>query len=203
MSKRAHAALAVVAAALLMHAFAVGAAAQRQPSSGQQQPGYDERGEERGPNDRPMAPAAEPMVTLTGMLQRGDDHGWVLVDQASGDSIELKRKSGKLAKHADSNVTVTGRWKKDDETTKTFKVSKVEAAAADATEPTEAAAPAQTPTDSPSLPSTPEDPAAPTDPSTTPEQPATPQDPATPEDPAVPDQQPLPETPESPSPNTP
>ena len=189
MSKRAHAGLAVVAAALMMGAFAIGAVAQQQPAP--QRPGYDEG----GPSNGPVAPYVEPMISLTGMLQSDGADGWTLVDQASGDSIELKKKSKKLAAQEGGSVTVTGRWKKNDETTKIFKVSKVEPAPAAAVEATDAAAPAQAPTDSPSLSTTPEDPAAPTDPSI-PEQPATPADPAIPE-------QPAPEVPEAPAPSTP
>jgi hypothetical protein len=188
MSKRAHAAVAVVASALMMGAFAIGAVAQQAPA--QQPPGY-----EGGPG---MVRVPEPMISLTGMLQSDGAEGWMLVDQASGDSITLKKKSKKLAEHDQTNVTVTGYWKKNDETTKTFKVSKVEAAPA-AAETTETAAPAATHAESPAtpeaVPSIPEDTGAPTDPSVP--------DPAIPEDTSAPEQQPLPNAPESPAPSTP
>jgi hypothetical protein len=74
----------------------------------------------------------EPMIALTGMLKSDGSGGYTLVDQASGDSIVLKRKAKKLGEYDQQNVTVLGRWKGGDESSKTFKVSKVEAAPAEA-----------------------------------------------------------------------
>jgi hypothetical protein len=108
MKERAYAAAITFAAALLIGLPAVAVA--------QEEPEY-----EGGPGQ--MAPAPEPMIRLTGMLESDGAGGWTLVDQASGDSIVLKKKSKKLAEHEGAPVTVTGRWKGGDETSKTFKAS--------------------------------------------------------------------------------
>ena len=173
MGKRTRAAVTVFAAALLLGPFATLAAAQ--------QPQYPPRNE-GGPIEGPAMRVPEPMINLTGMLKSDGADGYMLVDQASGDSITLKKKSKKLGELEGKSVTVTGRWAKNDETTKTFKVSEVEEA------PAAAEAPATTPADPSTL--IPEDTAIPKDA-------LPPTQPAVPEDPAVPPQDaPAPDVPE-------
>jgi hypothetical protein len=142
-----------------------------------------------------------PAVNVTGMLQSDGEDGYVLVDQASGESIELKGKKKKLAKHEGTAVTLTGRWRDNDPTSKMFRVSKVEAAPAEAapavaapavTAPAEAA-PAETDPASPE--STATDPAAEPAPESPSAEPA-PESPATEPD----SEAPAPESPDSPAP---
>jgi hypothetical protein len=148
----------VIAAALLLAPFATLAVAQQEQ--------YPPRNE-GGPMEGPAMRVPEPMVNLTGMLQSDGDGGYTLVDQSSGDSIELEKKSKKLGELEGKTVTVTGRWAKNDEATRTFKVSEVaEAAAA-------AEVPASAPTD-PSTVSIPEDTAIPKDAFPPEESPSTP-----------------------------
>jgi hypothetical protein len=166
----------VIAAALLMGPFATLAVAQQEQ--------YPPPRNEGGPIEGPAMRVPEPMIDITGMLQSDGADGYVLVDQASGDSITLKKKSKKLGELEGRNVTVTGRWWKNDETTKTFKVVKVEEAPTPAT-----AAPAEQPDDA-AAPSIPEDTAIPEDAvpqEAAPEEPTTPQELAEPEAPRVPD----------------
>lgn len=69
-------------------------------------------------------------TTLTGLLNSTEDGGYVLIEQASGESIALTG-SASLADHVGSNVTVTGTWAEDAAGAKTFEVATVEAAAAE------------------------------------------------------------------------
>jgi len=55
----------------------------------------------------------EQSKALTGQLSKNDDGGYVLTEQASGDSVRLQGSEEDLAKHVDSTVTVTGTWKTD------------------------------------------------------------------------------------------
>ena len=57
-----------------------------------------------------------PKIMLTGMLKSDGADGYLLVDQQSGDSIELKKKSKKLEKHEGTMVAVEGRWADNDPT---------------------------------------------------------------------------------------
>ena len=174
MRNRAKLAGTVIAMALLVAGFPALVAAQDE--GGPQTAAYPQR-------------EIAPPVTVTGMVQAGTD-GYLLVDQESGDSIALKGKKKKLAAQEGSNVTLTGYWKKDDPSTKVFRVSKVEPAPA-AVEPAPAAVEA-----APAAPASPveqappaEAPESPTPESTAPESPA-------PESPA-------PESPQSPAPDAP
>jgi hypothetical protein len=162
----------VIAMALLVVGFPAIAAAQTQAEGGPQV----------GGPQREYVPV--PMVMLTGMLKSDGADGYMLVDQQSGDSIDLKKKSKKLAKHEGQMVTIEGRWVDNDPTSKTFKVSKVEPApeAAAETQATHAESPA------PATPETAAEEAAAPD---SPEAPA-PEAPA-PESPEIPDPE-LPQT---------
>jgi hypothetical protein len=51
-----------------------------------------------------------------------------LVDEQSGESIELKKKGKKFAKYEGEMVTVAGRWVDNEPTSKAFNVSKVKPA---------------------------------------------------------------------------
>jgi hypothetical protein len=120
------------------------------------------------------------MIAITGMLQSDGADGYMLVDKASGDSITLKKKAKKLGELEGKNVTLTGRWYKNDETTKTFKVVKV----------------AETPAESPASATHAEQPAAPTalsipEDTTAPQQPAAPQEQPTPQEQLEPDTAPV------------
>jgi hypothetical protein len=146
MQRRAHAAVIVVAAALL-----IGGVAFAQPPTSPA---------EGGPAQGPAAyRAPEPMISLTGMLHGDGAGGFTLVDQTSGESIVLKKKAKKLEKLDGKTVMVTGRWK-GDESSKTFKVSKVEEATA-APQSTETVAPAQEPATQSPASSNPQEPASP------------------------------------------
>jgi hypothetical protein len=157
-----------------------------------------EGGPQLGGPQREYVPT--PAVNVTGMLQSDDADGYVLVDQESGDSIALKGKKKKLAKHEGTAVTLTGRWRDNDPSTKMFRVSKVEAAPAEAA-PVQAA-----PADAAAVEAAPASPESPAAESPAPESPA-PESPATespaPESPDAesPDaESPAPESPDSPAP---
>lgn len=77
--------------------------------------------------DPAAAAPAEEEVTLTGQLSADDQGGYVLIDQASGESIPLVS-SIDLSAHVDTTVNVTGMWAEDAEGNKTFEVSSVEPA---------------------------------------------------------------------------
>ena len=127
------------------------------------------------------------MITLTGMLKSDGADAYMLVDQQSGDSIDLKKKSKKLSKHEGQMVSIEGRWVDNDPTSKTFKVSKVEPAPEAAAE-TQAAPAEQAPA--------PETPEAAAPEAAAPESPEAPAPEAAPEAPA-------PESPEVPDPELP
>jgi hypothetical protein len=150
-------------------------------------PGLAVAQDEGGPQSAYPQREIAPPVTVTGMVQADGTEGYLLIDKESGDSIALKGKKKKLAAEEGSNVTLTGYWKKDDPSTKVFRVSKVEPAveieietASPAAAP---AAPASPATEAPPAQETPQSPA--------PESPA-------PESPAP--ESPAPESPESPTP---
>ena len=69
-----------------------------------------------------------PQITLTGMLRSDGAGGYGLVDQQSGESIDLKKQGKKFAKYEGEMVTVAGKWVDDDPTSNTFKASKVKPA---------------------------------------------------------------------------
>ena len=69
-----------------------------------------------------------PQINLTGMLKSDGAGGYVLVDEQSGDSIELKKKGKKFAKYEGQMVTVAGKWVDNDPTSKIFNASKVKPA---------------------------------------------------------------------------
>lgn len=70
---------------------------------------------------------AEEEITLTGQLSTDEQGGYVLIEQASGDSIALVS-SMALAEYVDNTVNVTGKWAEDAEGNQTFEVSSVEPA---------------------------------------------------------------------------
>lgn len=71
------------------------------------------------------AETAEEEVTLTGQLSTDDGGGYVLIDEASGESIPLVS-AVDLSGHVDTTVNVTGKWAEDAEGNRTFEVSSVE-----------------------------------------------------------------------------
>lgn len=73
--------------------------------------------------------AAEEEVTLTGQLSADDQGGYVLIEEASGESIPLVSAMD-LSEHVDTTVNVTGKWAEDAEGNRTFEVSSVEPAEA-------------------------------------------------------------------------
>lgn len=74
-----------------------------------------------------MAETAEEEVTLTGQISADDQGGYVLIDEASGESIPLVSATD-LSEHVDTTVNVTGKWAEDAEGNRTFEVSSVEPA---------------------------------------------------------------------------
>lgn len=70
---------------------------------------------------------AEEEVTLTGQLSADDQGGYVLIEEASGESIPLVSAMD-LSEHVDTTVNVTGKWAEDAEGNRTFEVSSVEPA---------------------------------------------------------------------------
>lgn len=71
--------------------------------------------------------AAEEEITLTGQLSADDQGGYVLIDEASGESVPLVS-SMDLSEHVDARVNVTGKWTEDGEGNRIFEVSSVEPA---------------------------------------------------------------------------
>lgn len=72
-----------------------------------------------------MAETAEEEVTLTGQLSADGQGGYVLIEEASGESIPLVSATD-LSEHVDTTVNVTGKWAEDAEGSRTFEVSSVE-----------------------------------------------------------------------------
>ena len=117
----------VIAMALLVVGLPAMAAAQTQ----------NEGGPQVGAPSREYVPT--PQINLTGMLKSDGAGGYVLVDEQSGESIELKKQGKKFAKYEGQMVTVAGKWIDDDPTSKTFRVSKVKPASDAADKSQEAA----------------------------------------------------------------
>ncbi|MGH9380140.1 MAG: hypothetical protein ACRD2Z_05960 [Thermoanaerobaculia bacterium] len=71
--------------------------------------------------------AAEEETTLTGQLSTDEQGGYVLIEEASGESVSLVA-SMDLSQHVDATVNVTGKWAEDEEGNRVFEVSSVEPA---------------------------------------------------------------------------
>ena len=129
----------VIAMALLVAGLPAMAAAQTQ----------NEGGPQVGAPSREYVPT--PQIKLTGML-KSEGGSYALVDEQSGESIELKKMGKKFAKYEGEMVTVSGRWVDNDPTSNTFKVSKVKPASEAADDSREAPSKQPAPSESPESP---------------------------------------------------